>query len=464
MRCNALGALCMILVALQSMCEAADGPPAAVPHELENVFQEARKNLNTQAQVAIRQMSRREAEAFLYYKATVLKSPQTPGEYNVASDDLAVIAKWPESDKSSIRNYLSNLKDESTSAHNPEVIKIIIREMRPEDGYLCENVLLPSDRRRLLATKAPRENEPNEEQEGKLPVNVIPDKGSRTPIKLPNEVIKAALDFVEENVGRGKIIPVLATFIAENPNSPFIAESNYMIGSLYTTHRREGLGEERDNELGEKHLKLAHEAYGAKFSYEHATIWGSLTNKVTATIQERKQYYDWLKHLAKTATHDDIFGFRSLRQIAKGLPAELSESERRDILAWLRKETLPSFINTAEENIVFRSSKDEVALAELATSYPDDPLGKKAKLAYAALTSGVVPKPNTLKEPTAVQPPPPLLRDIKPDPRTTEPNPQSTQAKPTANSSWLFYSLAGITGLCLAWLTFAFIRSHSKRA
>lgn len=183
--------------------------------------------------------------------------------------------------------------------------------------------------------------------------------------------------YAKEDVPRKKIIALFEKYIDKDPGNPFLAEIYFRIGALYSIHRREQLGEEKDWKLQKKYYEKAHKLYGEKFCYLNNTAWASLANHSYSTLEFRKEYYDWLLRLKNSMDPNDIYPIREIGQTLNGRPPDLSQEEIQ-LIASSRQQNLIAFIDTGEKNIMWRTAGNRADLSDLATSYPDTGLGQKA--------------------------------------------------------------------------------------
>ena len=181
--------------------------------------------------------------------------------------------------------------------------------------------------------------------------------------------------YMDEEQPREVAIGLFEQYMAANPSSEFLPEINYRLGALYTVHRRKG--EPRRRVLAGEYFWKSHELYGARFSYLHDHAWASFTNYPEATLELRKDYYDWLLAIQQNLGEAVIHPVREIEQTFNGRPPTRSEGDKRAMAHALGK-NLPRTISAAEDNILSRAGRNYGQLADLAKSYPDTRLGRLA--------------------------------------------------------------------------------------
>jgi len=176
---------------------------------------------------------------------------------------------------------------------------------------------------------------------------------------------------------RDETVRLFRQYIEEDPESSFLPEVYFRLGTLYSTNRNQELGETRDRQLAADYFRKAHEAYGRKFSYEHNAAWGSLVN-YSRDVEKMREYYDWLLSLEVEGTVEDIHRVQGIGHAVNGHFPEMPPDVLAKELAALKEENLPKIINTTERNIFAVATIEE--LRGLAAAYPTTELGHQAAL------------------------------------------------------------------------------------
>jgi hypothetical protein len=276
----------------------------------------------------------------------------------------------------------TNRDDENSATFTKAELQTFYDSLQNDDKEFIDS-LPPEEQTRILEIKAKfnKDRAPTMDTKKEVkfsdPVVIRSDKGKA--YELDPLLKKAYLAYLDPNKPRKEIIPMFEAYIKKEPNSIFLPEISFRIGTLYCTHRKENFGESYDLKLASNYYEKAHKLYGYKFCYDHRTAWASLSNWPTATLDTRKAYYAWLQSLSQNISAEDIYPIRRISQVLKGFSPELDVEERAKVAEGLmRKESFSLYIEVAEKNIFLKTSNNYRELVDLATSYPDTGLGKQA--------------------------------------------------------------------------------------
>jgi len=197
---------------------------------------------------------------------------------------------------------------------------------------------------------------------------------------LPAEFEKAWDYFSDhENRQRDVAVQLFEKCLEEHPDTIFRPEIYFRMGQLYCSHRNNKFGETYEPDLMEKYYQLAAEGYGLEYSHLNRTARASIVNRATKPLEDRLEYYEWLRQLEESIDADDMYAVVEMGILAQGhRTSPYWSPEERQRQAETLKKQLPELIHVAEKNIFFKSTVGE--LRDVAKLYPRTELARQAQM------------------------------------------------------------------------------------
>ncbi len=185
---------------------------------------------------------------------------------------------------------------------------------------------------------------------------------------------KAWLEYRDwNNRNREEVAKLFQQYIDKDPNSIFMPEIYYRLGSMYSNNRNPEKGETLDIDLRNKYWKRASALYGGLFSIESMAIGSFISDD---SLQSRKLYYEHLTDFIDNGGPEDIFPIQNIGLCVEGYSPELNIEQRKDLYKRI-KPTIPSLINEWEK-LMFRKAS-YIDLLDIAYSYSGSELEKQAR-------------------------------------------------------------------------------------
>ncbi len=194
------------------------------------------------------------------------------------------------------------------------------------------------------------------------------------PYQIDPLLKKAWLKYKDwDNRDREHVVELFYEYIEKNPNSVFLAEVYYRLGSMYSNNRNHKRGETGDEALMKKYFGKALELYGDLFTAQSDAARSFLVDN---SLEARKVYYEYLLDFYSNGGPKDIYPIRSIALCTEGYHPELDFEQRADFYR-RTKPTFPARIANYEDHILERVS--DIDLVNLAESYPVTELGRQAQ-------------------------------------------------------------------------------------